>query len=150
MKYNTKSLITLITFLSVASIANASIRKIENNTYSANVVRVIDGDTIEIDVNTWLGATQRINLRLYGANTPEKRGKGVSDCEKLAAIKATKFTEKWLDGIGEVMITNVKNGSFAGRAVGALYHVDKGFLHRALIGSGNAVIYYGGKRSPWC
>lgn len=145
-----KNKLTLALLLSMAFTANAGIAKIENNTYSAQVVRVIDGDTIEIDVNTWIGATQRINLRLYGANTPEKRGKGVSDCEKLAAIKATQFTEKWLDGIGEVMITNVKNGSFAGRAVGTLFHKEKGFLHRALIDSGNAISYYGGKRSPWC
>ena len=44
--------------------------------YRAMVVRVLDGDTVEVDVWLWPGLVQRIKLRLAGVNTPEKRGRG--------------------------------------------------------------------------
>lgn len=44
--------------------------------YSADVIRVIDGDTINIRVAIWPGLEQIINLRLIGVNTPEKRREG--------------------------------------------------------------------------
>ena len=58
--------------------------------YSATVVEVIDGDTIQLDVDIWPGLTQRISLRLNRIDTPEKRGSPT--CEKELAKKATEFT----------------------------------------------------------
>ena len=85
--------------------------------YQAEVLRVIDGDTIELNVHVWLQLTQKIKLRLIKINTPEKRGKGVSDCEKSAAQKATNFTQKFLKGAKFVAVDNVKHGKYAGRAL---------------------------------
>ena len=47
-----------------------------NSSYRAMVVRVLDGDTIELDMQIWPQLIQRTKLRLDGINTPEKRGKG--------------------------------------------------------------------------
>jgi endonuclease YncB( thermonuclease family) len=60
----------------------------------ATVVKVLDGDTVQLEVGLWPGLTQRINLRLVGVNTPEKRGPKVSDCEKKAGQDATTFTQR--------------------------------------------------------
>ena len=53
--------------------------------YQATVVKVIDGDTIQLDVAIWPGLTQRISLGLNGIDTPEKRG--LPPCEKEFAKK---------------------------------------------------------------
>lgn len=42
--------------------------------YKANVVRVIDGDTIVVDVDLGMRVFVRQSLRLYGINAPELRG----------------------------------------------------------------------------
>jgi endonuclease YncB( thermonuclease family) len=67
--------------------------------YRASVIKVLDGDTMQLDVHLWPDLTQRINLRLVGVNTPEKRGPKVSDCEKKAGQDATTFTQRWLQGV---------------------------------------------------
>lgn len=41
--------------------------------YKAELVRVVDGDTIDITIELWPGLTQRARIRLEGVNTPEKR-----------------------------------------------------------------------------
>ncbi len=108
---------------------------ISQNQYTAKVVKVIDGDTVQLDVNLWVGLVQRINLRIAGINTPEKRGRGVSDCEKQAGQKATNFTQRFLSGVDTVIVSDVKKGKYAGRALGSLSVPGKGSLADALIKS---------------
>jgi len=42
----------------------------EYGPYRADVVRVIDGDTVVLDAHIWPGMTQRTHLRLSGIDTP--------------------------------------------------------------------------------
>jgi len=67
--------------------------------YNARVLRIIDGDTVQVEVAIWPGLKQVTKLRLAGINTPEKRGK-VSVCEKRAGYAATAFTRSFLQGNG--------------------------------------------------
>jgi micrococcal nuclease len=118
--------------------------------YHASVIKVLDGDTVQLEVGLWPGLTQRINLRLVGVNTPEKRGPKVSNCEKKAGQDATTFTQRWLQGVKEVTISEVRHDKYAGRALGRLRRPDGKDLAEALITSGHARPYDGGKRGPWC
>ena len=43
--------------------------------YNTDVIRVVVGDTLELNVHIWPGLIQNIKLRLDGIDTPEKRGK---------------------------------------------------------------------------
>ena len=43
-------------------------------TYDAVVIRVIDGDTVEVDIDQGLDNWTRQKLRLFGINAPETRG----------------------------------------------------------------------------
>lgn len=117
--------------------------------YRAEVIKVKDGDTVLLDVAIWPQLTKRISLRLDGVNTPEKRGKGITDCEKVAAQKATEFTQKFLKDTKFVFVSGVKLGKYAGRALG---NITKGKqdLGKALLEAGHAKKYDGGKRLPWC
>jgi len=117
--------------------------------YQADVVRVVDGDTVELAIHVWPGLVQTIKLRLDGVNTPEKRGKNVSQCEKEAGNKATAFTEYWLSDVETVTVDKVFLGKFAGRAIGQILKGDES-LSDALISAGHGKHYSGGKRQPWC
>lgn len=117
--------------------------------YKADVLRVIDGDTIEIDVHIWPQLIQRTKLRLSEVNTPEKRGRNISECEKRAGQQATNFTQQWLKGAGTVTVSEIQLGKYAGRVLGKLSKNGED-LGRALIKAGHAKPYKGGKRKPWC
>lgn len=126
--------------------------------YDARLVRVVDGDTIELGVELWPGLVQRVNIRLDGINTPEKRinTKKIKDqgkrdraiCEKIAGVAATEFTQAFVEK-GSITVDDVRNGKFAGRVLGNVF-VDGNSLADALLASGHARLYGGGKRQPWC
>jgi micrococcal nuclease len=42
--------------------------------YRADIVRVIDGDTVEADIDLGFKVSIRLKLRLYGIDAPEVRG----------------------------------------------------------------------------
>lgn len=115
--------------------------------YSAEVVKVIDGDTVKMQLGLGPGLTKTINIRLDGVNTPEKRTRDL--CEKAAGIAATAFTEQWLANATTLSVSNVRNGKYAGRWLGSIA-ADGVDLTTALIESGHGRPYHGGKRQPWC
>ena len=43
--------------------------------YGATVLKVVDGDTIELMVDLGFSVHHKIRVRLYGINTPESRTK---------------------------------------------------------------------------
>ena len=114
--------------------------------YHATVVKVLDGDTLKLDVAIWPGLTQRISLRLNGIDTPEKRGS--PPCEKELAKIATEFTRQFVSG-GLVVVTSVSLGKYAGRALGSV-SVEGKDLVEALINAGHGRPYDGGARGSWC
>ena len=111
--------------------------------YRAEVVRVIDGDTIVVDIDlgfyTWLHE-QRI--RLAGIDAPPVRGAG-----KAAGIAAAKYLEGMIDG-REIIIRTFKAGDRGdrkgkyGRWLGRIY-VDGLDVNRSMIDAGHAVPYDG-------
>jgi endonuclease YncB( thermonuclease family) len=69
-------------------------------------------------------------------------------CEKTAGIAATEFTQAFVEK-GAITVEDVRNGKFAGRVLGSVF-VDGNSLADALLASGHARVYHGGKRRPWC
>lgn len=65
--------------------------------YKAQLVRVIDGDTLDLDIDLGFQVTTRLRCRLYGINTPETHGPKAA-VEKVAGLAAVKFVTEWLDG----------------------------------------------------
>ncbi len=115
--------------------------------YHATVVKVIDGDSIKLDVVVWPGTTVRVNVRLIGIDTPENRGKTV--CEKALAASAKLFNRKKMPAGKKVILTNVKNGKYAGRVLGKI-SVNGKDAGETLIAAGHGRPYFGGKRTGWC
>ena len=114
----------------------------------ARVIRVIDGDTLEVEVRIWFGQDVTVNVRVLGVDTPEMKGKCPAEIE--AAKKAGMFTWGLAPPGGLVQLHSVKPDKYAGR-VDAIVELSNGRdLAAALIAAGLARPYAGDKRQSWC
>jgi endonuclease YncB( thermonuclease family) len=114
---------------------------------SAQVVRVVDGDTLEIDARIWPGQSVRTLVRMLGVDTPELRGD--CDIERDLAIKAKNFLAQRLGG-GEVQLRQIDFDKYGGRMLAQIMTVQGGDVALALISAGLARPYQGGRRQSWC
>jgi len=57
-------------------------------TYRANVLRVVDGDTIDLDIDMGLDTHRHERIRLYGIDTPETYGVKKDSEEYQAGMRA--------------------------------------------------------------
>jgi len=118
--------------------------------YPARVVRVIDADTLDLDVAVWPDITVRTRVRLAGVNAPESGGAGVTACELAAGRRAKAYTEQWVrlsrtDSLAVTITGTDKYGRTLGRIV-----AGNRDLAEQLVGTGHARRYAGGRRAPWC
>ena len=120
--------------------------------YNATCVRVIDGDTIdaEIDLGFDIKVTKRI--RLGGINAPESRTR--NKVEKKLGLAAKERLKEMMEGAANCFeLESQELGKF-GRVIGRL-HIDKiagkdvitkVCVNDCLVKEGHAVAYDGGKR----
>lgn len=111
----------------------------------AEVLRVVDGDTLDVRAQIWLGMIMEIRVRVNGVNTPEMKGKCPE--EKAMALLAKEFViEKTSAG---VVLQNIQYGKWAGRVVADVI-VRNQNLAAQLIAVKLGRAYKGGKRLSWC
>jgi len=123
-------------------------------TYKCKCLRVVDGDTIDAEIDLGFKVYIRERIRFYGINTPESRTRDLE--EKARGLAAKQFLKDTLAKsknkfILESMVD--KKGKF-GRILGTLYveyqkegeSIDKINVNQYLIDNGHAVAYFGGKR----
>lgn len=76
--------------------------------YKAKIVRVIDGDTLEVDIDLGFKTTlQREKLRLIGIDTPEIRSSNLK--EKEHGLLAKTYVEKLLPVGSEILVKTEKD-----------------------------------------
>ena len=113
------------------------IQKAEAYIYKGKVTRVIDGDTIDVDLDLGFNIHYKQRFRLYGINAPEVRG-----IEKVAG-KASKEALKQMIAGKSVLIRTYKDkkGKY-GRYLAYIYsHDDKICINDEMIRQGHAVKY---------
>ena len=76
--------------------------------YKAKLIRCIDGDTVEFDVDLGLRLTARLRCRLLGVNTPER---GHEDYKK-ATNELKKLIVENMDDQGCIDIRTYKTGKY--------------------------------------
>jgi endonuclease YncB( thermonuclease family) len=114
---------------------------------SAEVVRVIDGDTIEVSAQIWLGLRVSSNVRIRGIDTPELH----STCagEKAMASDARDRLAKIAGD--SIRLANISQDKFGGRVDADVTNADDVDLKAAMLASGLAHPYDGrGARADWC
>ncbi|WP_419798388.1 MAG: thermonuclease family protein [Terasakiella sp.] len=113
----------------------------------AEVLRVIDGDTLDVSAQIWLGQYIQTRVRLSQIDTPELRGRCAAEIDRAQQAKKVladivKSRKIWLK--------NIHYGKYAGRILAQL-ETDQGVDPVAfLIEKGLARPYDGKKRSSWC
>jgi len=114
--------------------------------YKINVTRVVDGDTIDADIDLGFNITFKKRIRLHGINTPETRTRDLE--EKKRGIAAKQRLQQIVDEQNGILyLKSMDQGKF-GRCIGVLF--DKNFddesINDILVEEGHAVEYFGGKR----
>ena len=115
---------------------------------SARIVRIIDGDTLEVEAHPWPGHSVRVSVRLRGIDTPERR----SSCadQRAAAQMALNELERLVNGFPTVELINVSGGKYYGRVLADMRAGTRD-VAAAMLASGLARPYNGGKRHrPQC
>ena len=114
---------------------------------AGEVLRVIDGDTLEVRATIWIDQQVTVHVRLRGIDTPEQRGK----CrrEKNLAAAATDVLRK--ETTPRVTLRNISGDKYFGRIEADVTTLPYGLdLSAAMLASGLARPYDGGKRGDWC
>ncbi len=118
----------------------------------AQVVSVLDGDTLEVRVHIWLGQDLSTRVRLAGIDAPELKGK--CDRERDLARRARAYLLARLDpataGAGAVRLRDVRYGKYAGRVLARVETLDGTDLGQGLLAAGLARPYDGRRRASWC
>jgi micrococcal nuclease len=112
----------------------------------AEVLRVVDGDTLTVRAKIWIGQELTTNVRLSGVNAPELSG--TCDAERALAEQARRFLTERVEGRA-VTLRNIARDKFGGRVV-AVVEDGAGDLTTALLAARLAVPYDGGRRGSWC
>ena len=121
----------------------------ENNEYDVRVVKIVDGDTVDVDIDLGFGVTLTDErVRIMGIDTPESRTRDkVEDLFGEAAKERLKVLMK--DG-GKLITTEDRKGEDMkgkfGRILGDFRIGDGRKVTDILIEEGHAVAYFGGSK----
>ena len=110
--------------------------------YKCKMVRVVDGDTVDVDIDLGFGVWMRNQrIRMYGIDTPESRTS--DEVEKLYGKAATAFLVKWTNA-GDLTLRTFKDdrGKF-GRILGELWYGREHKINQLLVDNHHAVRYHG-------
>ena len=120
-------------------------------TYNIELIRCIDGDTIDAYIDLGFSVKVKKRIRLHGINTPESRTRDLE--EKARGLAAKNRLKAILEGAKSIQLNSFGVGKY-GRCLGEL-HVDMldgkecitlTNVNQLLITEGHAVAYHGGKR----
>jgi len=77
--------------------------------YNAVIVKVVDGDTLDVLVDLGLEIFKKLRVRLYGIDTPEVYGVKHDSEEYAEGKKASDFVKKLLPQGTKVTIRTIKD-----------------------------------------
>ena len=140
------ALAPLIVAASPATVVGMAPREIAGP-IEARVIKVRDGDTIEVAAYVWPQQTIEIAVRMRGIDAPELRAK--CDVEREAAIAARdRLSELVVEGT--VRLHSVAGDKYFGRVLANVSTETHADLAATLVSEGLVDAYDGGRRRDWC
>ena len=120
-------------------------------TYKISVLKVVDGDTVDAEIDLGFDIKVKKRIRFMGINAPESRTKDLE--EKARGLAAKDRVKALLDGCENIQLKSHGVGKF-GRCLGEIMldmidgqeKLTLVSLNELLIKEGHAVEYHGGKR----
>lgn len=111
--------------------------------YNAKCLRVVDGDTLDAQIDLGFDTHKIIRIRLVGINTPESRTRDLE--EKKRGLAAKDRVKELLKSNKNKFVLHSQGVGKYGRCLGEIF-LGESKLNDILIEEGHAVPYYGGKR----
>lgn len=110
-------------------------------TYNVTVTRVVDGDTVDVDIDLGFGMTyKKQRVRMMGIDTPESRTRDLE--EKFYGKQSKYFLEDLLKD-QKIQLVSHDKGKF-GRILGELFvEGNKLSINQQMIDNYHAVPYFG-------
>jgi len=115
--------------------------------YTADLLRVIDGDTFEARVHVWPGVVVTTKVRLRGIDAPEMNARCTE--ERSKAERARDALSSLLAD-GDITVQHIGIDKYAGRVVADAATWRTSDVSAALLVRGVARPYSGGRRAGWC
>ena len=113
--------------------------------YRCELVKVIDGDTIDIDIDLGFGVWMKNQrIRMYGIDTPESRTRDLE--EKKYGLAAKAFLTEMLDDSHLILKTHKDERGKFGRILGEVWRTTNfadQSINDYMIEKHHAVAYYG-------
>ena len=117
--------------------------------YKIKVTRVVDGDTVDAELDLGFNIIYKERIRLMGIDTPESRTRNKVE-KKLGLKSKARLKELISEHKGNIILRTSKEGKGKfGRILGSLVVADNGVevnLNDILIAEGHAREYFGGKK----
>ena len=116
--------------------------------YKCTVVRVVDGDTVDVDIDLGFGVWMRKQrIRMFGIDAPESRTSNSS--ERQYGIAAKKFLTEMLDDKELILKTHKDAKGKFGRILGEIWRTtdfaDQS-INDYMVEKHHAVAYTGGDK----
>ena len=119
--------------------------------YKISVLKVVDGDTIDAEIDLGFDIKVKKRVRFMGINAPESRTRDLE--EKARGLAAKDRVKALLEGCKNIQLHSHGIGKF-GRCLGEIFldtvdgqeKLTVESLNELLIREGHAVEYHGGKR----
>ena len=114
--------------------------------YQCKIVRVVDGDTVDVDIDLGFGVwMKKQRIRLYGVDTPESRTRDLE--EKKYGFAAKNFVKTHFPvGSEQILKTKLDGKGKFGRILGEFIiemHEGMTTINELLIKNHHAVKYHG-------
>ena len=113
--------------------------------YACKVLRVVDGDTIDVNIDLGFNIWHRGRVRMAGIDTPESRTRNLE--EKKLGLASKARLKELLKG-QKVSIQCTKEKGKFGRILADVMVGDTN-INKQLMAEGHAREYQGGKKIPW-
>jgi len=119
-------------------------------TYDAKVVKVADGDTVQVEA-PWVPAPikPQVSVRIFGVDTPEKGFRAQCPAEDAKGQAASAFTKDLVAKATKVQYVLYDWDKYGGRVLGDIL-LDGKSLRAQLIANGFAREYFGEAKQSWC
>ena len=135
----------LFTCLLSAGLAPTALAETLPGPVPAEVLRVVDGDTVRVRARIWLDQSLDVSVRLAGIDAPEITRPNCR-AERTQADAAKREVESVLDD--DLSLTDIRFGKYAGRVVANITTGADNDLGAHLLDQGLAVRE--GTPDPWC
>ena len=112
--------------------------------YKINVLKIVDGDTLDVSIDLGFYVTTIQRIRLVGVDTPETNSK--DELERKLANEAKQFITEWISTQKQMLIKTTKDDKY-GRMLGEITGDNGQIINNILVEKGYAWAYDGNTKN---